>query len=237
MKIIQGNFYGTGTDIYLCLGTIPRRIEIIDLEAASPIRTIWDRSHMTDILTVGGINLAANGTVTDNAYGEGIDPYYGGDIMTVAIQSDVSYGGNPAYIERDDRDYRYYTNVAAGIFGDAATEDIVTWTLDNTSTGRGHFNADVTGTYIGKGSRVLIQGNSNKNRYEAYITADVSVAGKEASEIYLNQNIPSGKVQLIGGKYDYIAVPIGKVTSAGVRIGIDSTNVSNKMIGFTAWCD
>lgn len=236
MKIIQGNFLGTGADLYLCLGTIPYNIKIWDLQAAQPITTEWDRAMQTEILTVGGINTAAAGTRTDNAFGEGIDPYYGGDIMTTTNQTDVTYGGDPVFIERDDKDYRYYTNAAAGISGDAVTEDIVTWTLDASGTGRGHFNGDITGTYIGKGSRVLIQDNNNKHRYEAYITTDAAGAGGAASEIYLSWSVPSGKVQFIGGKYSYIAVPIGKVAGAGVMIGYATTNVNGAMLGFSALC-
>lgn len=237
MKMIQGNFLGTGSDIYLCLGTIPRHIVFTNLGTAQPIRTIWSRDMMTDILTVGGINIAAAGTVTDNAYGEGVDPYYGGDVMTTTNQTDVTYGGDPVYIERDDKDYRYYTNAAAGITGDASTVDITTWQLDTAGSGTGRFNGDVAGTYIGKGSRVVIQDNNDKHRYEAYITTDLSTSGGAANEVYLNQDIPSGKVQFIGGKYSYIAVPIGNTTSAGVMLGYATTNENGMMIGFTAWCD
>ena len=237
MKIIQGNFLGTGADIYLCLGTIPRWICVTNLQTAQPIQTIWSREMMTEILTVGGINIVAAGTVTDNAYGEGIDPYYGGDIMTTTNQTDVAYAGNPVYIERDDKDYRYYTNAAAGISGDASTEDITTWQLDTSGAGTGRFNADVAGTYIGKGSRIVIQDDNNKHRKEAYITTDLSSSGGGANEVYLNQDIASGKVQFIGGKYSYIAVPIGKVSKAGVMIGNATTNENDMMIGFTAFCD
>jgi len=191
---------------------------------------------MTDILTVGGINTAAAGTVTDNAYGEGVDPYYGGEIMTTTNQTDVSYGGDPVYIWRDDKDYRFYTNAAAGITGDASTEDIVTWTLDTAGAGTGHFNADVAGTYIGKGSQVRILTSDNKHVYEAYITTDLSTSGGGSDEVYLNQDVPSGRVLFIGGKYSYIPIPIGKMSTPGVMLGYATTNVNGAMIAFTAIC-
>ena len=191
-----------------------------------------------DILTVEGIGRpTGGGAVVDNAFGEGIAPYYGGDLMTTTNQTDVAYAGNPVFIERDDRDYRYYTETAKGIFGDAATETITTWTLDTAGTPTGSFNADVTGTYIGMGSIIRIQDDSNKQRYiTATITANLSTAGAVADEVYLSAAIPSGVVSFIGGKYTYIAVPIGQVSSAGVLITNTTLNEDGMMLGFRALC-
>ena len=236
MKMIQGHFNGTGADVFLCLGTIPYYIRLWNLEAGTPVTTEWSECMIHDILTCEGITRPADGSaVLDHTFGEGINIYEGGDLMTTTNQTSVTYGEG-IYLERDDTDYRSFTNSAAGISGDAATEDITTWTLDTAATPTGHFNGDVTGTYIGEGSLIRIRSNDNKHVYTACITALTAGQGVSANEVTLSRAVPSGKVEFIGGKYGYKPVAIGDVARAGVKIEYATLNVNDAMIGFMALC-
>lgn len=236
MRMISGVFNGTGADVYLCLGTIPYNIKLWNLEAAAPVITEWAPIMGADTLTCEGLSWPAAGSaVLDHAFGEGIQPYYGGDLMTTTNQTSVTYGEG-VYLERDDTDYRFYTNSAAGILGDASTTDITTWTLDTAATPTGHFNGDLAGTYVGDGSLIRIQDNSNKHVYEAYITALTAGTGVSSNEVTLSQAVPSGRVEFIGGKFSYKPVAIGQVTKPGVVIGYATLNVNDALIAFQAIC-
>ncbi len=236
MHIISGVFNGTGADVYLCLGTIPFNIKLWNLEASVPVISEWAPCMGAGPLTCEGLSWPAAGSaVLDHAFGEGIQPYYGGDLMTTTNQTSVTYGEG-VYLERDDTDYRFYTNSAAGILGDAATTDITTWTLDTAATPTGHFNGDITGTYVGDGSLIRIQDNTNKHVYEAYITALTAGNGVSSNEVTLSQAVPSGRVEFIGGKFSYKPVPIGQVTKPGVLIGYATLNVNDALIAFQAIC-
>ena len=236
MHILQGHFLAIGATHYLCLGAIPLDIKFWGLEGATPDTVEWDRTMIHDILTVEGImRPTGGGAVVDYAFGEGVAPYYGGDLMSTSNQTNVTYGSG-IYIMRDDKDYRHYTNAAAGISGDASTETIDTWTLDTAATPSGHFNGDVAGSYITKGSLIRIQENNVPNRkYEVAITNALSGTGVAANEVYLSMAVPNGKVTFIGGYAGYKPVPIGNVTEPGMKINLTTTPfVNDEMVAFRA---
>ena len=236
MKIIQGHFNGTGAAVYLCLGTIPYNIVMWNLESATVETIEWDRARLHDILTVEGLSRPkGGGAVDDHAFGEGVAPYYGGDTLTTTTAGTVTYGEG-VYLERDDKDYRFFTNAAAGISGDAENTDIITWTLDTAATPTGHFNDDVVGMYIGEGSLIRIQTKDNKHVYEASITAVTGAAGSAADAVTLSQAVPSGNVVFIGGKYGYKPMVAGRVTKAGIVLTNTTINANNGMVGFRALC-
>ena len=237
MQIIQGHFEGTGAALYLQLGCIPYQIRIYNLGGATPDEIIWDRGMECDILTTEGlVRTGDGGAVVDNVFGAGISPYYGGELLTSAMQTDLTYGGG-IYIERDDTNYKNYTNSAAGIVGDAATEDITTWTLDTAATPTGHFNGDVTGTYIGPGSEIRIVDTNKKHTYRAWIQALTAGQGVSSDEVTLSWAVPSGRVDFIGGQYGYKPTPVGKVTKPGIKLNMTTPiNVNAEHHCFTALC-
>jgi len=236
MRIIQGHFNGTGADVYLCLGVLPYNIVMWGLDDATVETYEWDRAMLHEILTVEGISRPkAGGAVEDHAFGEGIAPYRGGELLTTTNQTSTTYGEG-VFLERDDTDYRYFTDSAVGISGDAATETIDTWTLETAATPTGMFNADATGTYIGKGSAIRIIDDSNKHTYDVCITADLSTAGGATNEVTLSEAVPSGTVTFIGGKHGYKPMAVGKVTKAGVFISNTTLNSNDGRVGFRAIC-
>lgn len=237
MKMIQGHFNGTGADVYVQLGTIPWYIKLWNLESATIETVEWAQCMIHDVLSCEGLERPkGGGAVLDYAFGEGVSPYYGGDLLTTTNQTSVTYGEG-VYLERDDTDYRFYTNSAAGISGDAATTDITTWTLDTAATPTGHFNGDVTGTYIGEGSLIRIQSTDRKHVYTACITALTAGQGVSSNEVTLSWAVPSGTVQFIGGKYGYKPSAIGTITKPGILINETTVNANDGMVAFMAFCD
>ena len=232
MRMIGGKFNGTGATLYICCGFVPDAVKIVNVEAATPLYLFWNR-HMADDsqLSIEGVLRDANGgALLDLAQGEGIQPYYGGDLLTTTSAGTTTYGEG-VYLKEDRRDYRYSdtASIAAHpMVGDAVSEDIITWTLDALYTG--HFNEDVNGTYIGPGSPIVIDG-------KMYMISLLAAASGEAStEVTLNvSGVASGSVQFIGGKYGYKPMVANEVTPAGFRIADTSVNVNNNTCVFEAW--
>ena len=237
MEVIQGHFEGTGAALYLQLGSIPYQIRIWNLGGATPDELIWERPMACDILTTEGIlKTGDGGAFADNVFGAGVSPYYGGELLTAAMQTDTTYGGG-IYIERDDKDYRYFTDSAAGISGDASTVTIDTWTLGTAATPAGHFNGDVVCTYIGPGSEIRIVDNNRKHTYRAWIQAVTTGTGGAGDEVTLSWAVPSGRVDFIGGQYGYKPTVVGKVTKPGIKINMTTPiNVNAEHHAFTALC-
>lgn len=236
LQSIFGVFNGTGAALILELGAIPEHIEFWGLEGATPDTVIWDKAMQYDALTCEGImRPTAGGAVADYALGEGVRPYFGGETLDSTLQTSTTYGSG-VYMSRDDHDYRRYGTDAAGGAGDAATTDITDWTLDTSGSNAGHFNGDVTGTYIGNGSRIIIESTAfPKVKYDVGITSVSAGAGGASGEVVLSYPVPSGKVQFIGGMYQYAASAIGHITQAGMKMNLTSTpNVSGELIAFRA---
>lgn len=240
MDLIRGHFHGTGADLYLQLGGIPAYFKMWGIETGTPDSVEWLRDMAADDLTVEGImRPKGGGAVQDHAFGEGVSPYYGGELLTTTNQPSTTYGGASVdFIERDDKDYRYYTDSDAGISGDASTETIDTWTLDTAATPSGSFNGDVAGTYINDGSLIRIVDDNNKHTYEAYIVASaLSTSGGAADEVTLSWAVPSGRVDFIGGRYGYKPTAVGKTSKAGLLINETTVNTSGGMVAFMAFMD
>ncbi len=237
MKLLHGTFEAIGVKgYYLSLGAIPLHIEFWGIGGATPDTIIWDQSMIHDILCCEGImRPTGGGAVVDLAFGEGVAPYEGGDLLTSSNQTDLTYGGG-IYVSRDDKDYREYTNAPAGIIGDASTVDIITWVLDTAGTPSGHFNGNVVGSFIGEGSLIRIQETASPRRmYEAAIHTSLSSTGSAADAVTLSRAVPNGRVTFIGGKYTFSPTPVGRVTSPGMVINETTTPfVDGEYVGFMA---
>lgn len=237
-QLIRGHFHGSAADLYLQLGGVPAYFKMWAIELDTPAYVEWTQDMAADDLTVEGIFRDEDGGVLEDlAFGEGVSPYYGGELLNSTNQPSVTYGGASVdFIERDDRDYRYYTDAEAGIWGDASTETIDTWTLQTAGTPSGKFNANVAGTYINDGSLIRIVDDEQNHTYEAYIVASaLSGSGSGANAVTLSWAVPSGRVDFIGGQYGYKPTPRGKVTKAGMLINEVTINASGKMVAFMAF--
>ncbi|KKM91367.1 hypothetical protein LCGC14_1229230 [marine sediment metagenome] len=240
IQLITGHWHGNTGDTYLQLGGIPRFFKMWGLEIATPAWLEWAPGMAADDLTTEGIYRdASGGALEDLAFGYGVSPYYGGDVLTSTLQPSVVYGHDDVnFIERDDTDYRFLTDGAAGIFGDASSADIDTWTLDTAGTPSGHFNSDAVGTYINDGSLIRIQSRDRKHVYEAHIVnSAISADGSASDEIVLSWAVPTGSVEFIGGFAGYKPTPVGNVTKPGLLINENVIAASSMMVAFMAWMD
>lgn len=220
-EIIGGRFHGKGAAVYACIGFVPDWVRLWNIESATPAWIEWNK-NMAQVLCNEGIYRDKNGgALADLATGEGIQTYYGGDILTTTTQPSVVYGhADVNYICVDNIDYRYGSK-------DATSEDIVDWTYESGYTG--HFNEDVTGTYIGPGSEICIDGKW----YHIMILA--AGQGEGTVEVTLSHTgVPSGDVQFIGGQYGFKPIPVGDETPAGFLINETTMQASGNMITFEA---
>ena len=233
MKWISGKWHGTGVELVVCCWFVPDAVRIVNVELTAPNYMWWNR-HMADAsqLSIEGVYRATGGAALgDLAQGEGIQPYYGGELLTAANAGTTTYGGVANFIKEDRRDYRFSdtSSIAANAdVGDAVSEDIVDWTYYDGYTG--FFNEDVNGVYVGPGSPIVIDG-------KLYMIAVLAAGEGEATdEVTLDKTgVPSGKVQFIGGQYGYKAILANEVTPAGFRLNEDNVNTLGDICVFEAW--
>lgn len=227
MRKIGGIFNGTGATVYLCIGVIPDKFKIRALEDGDLAYLEWDR-NMTRVAEVleGVVNAIGTTYIDPTALtiGTGIVPYKGGDLLTTSNQTSVTYGEG-VYLGWDQKDYR----VKPGDGGDSVSDLIDTWTLDTSANRTGHFNEDVTGTYIGEGSQIMIDG------VWYTVIAVTAGQGEAADEVTLSQAAPNGSVQCITGKYGLKPLAVGSVTPKGIKLlATTLVNVNDEMQGFEA---
>lgn len=229
MRRVGGVFNGTGADLYLCIGFIPDWVNVWNLEGTQRIKLEWNIGMMRAKEVVEGIELtAADQTAKALTIGTGLLPYFGGDTLTSTDAGTTTYGEG-VYLKWDKVDYRMLSTNSPHGAGDAATEDIVAWTLDTPASNTGHFNAGVNETYIGEGSKIIIDGR-------VYTIVALTTDGSADNEVELSHSVPSGDIQYIGGMYDFKPMVAGEVTSEGFVIANTTVNVDAELCCFEAGC-
>ena len=239
MKCITGTFNGTGAAVYLGIGFKPDMVVVRSLSDGANPSLVWTKNDRVAAQTEGVLDTNGATALAPKAAGAGIQPYEGGTILTAALQTSTGYGEG-VYLVRDAKDYRYGPNAMPGPNGgngDAIARTIDTWTLGVSANRTGNFNADVTGTYIGAGSKIVIQANSGKEEIiEAYIEALTAGQGITANEVTLSRAIKSGAVRFISGKFDYAPQVVGQIILAGFKINMTTVvNVNDEVQEFRAY--
>ena len=238
---VSGVFNGTGADVYICIGFIPDKIVLTNIMSADSDELVlqlhWTKEMMRATDTVEGIGWDAeadsDADFYDLAATEGVLPYYGGVTLTSTNQTSTSYGEG-VYLGWDKADYRYGPGLGPYANQDAVADTIDTWTLDTSGSMTGHFNEDVTGTYIGEGSPICIDGRW-------YTITDLTATeGEGTDEVTLNADAPSGAVQCIRGKYDLAPLALGTITPPGFRLDGGGTfgakiNRNDKLVAFECY--
>jgi len=227
---IGGTFNGTGTDLYLCIGFVPDFVHVWNLEGTQILEAYWNKHMRASEVTEGLQVSGSSSTVSALTLGNGIQPYFGGTTLATADVGTTTYGSADAvYLKSDARDYRYTNDDSPFGVGDAAEETIDTWTLTTVGSYAGTFGATgaVTGTYIGKGSPICIDG-----RFYAIVgfTAD----GGDDDDVVLNLPAASGVISYIGGMYSTRPMIAGEVSKDGFMIGDATVNVDSAMCAFEA---
>ena len=221
---VSGVFNGTNAALRLCVGFVPRKVRLINVESGTEFSMEWNDGF---IRCQGGAAeggyLYTNGVPAPVAAAAGIVPYEGGDLMTAANQTSVDYG-NGVYLGWDLKDYR-----ADNTYG-ASSGAIDTWNFVTGLTG--YWNvAKVASGRIGAGSRILIKEDSSGLVKEAGITA-ISSDGEVSAEVTLSRAIGSGKIVFLGGMYDMAPIALGKVAPAGILLNDVTMNNDDETIYF-----
>ncbi len=227
MRVVSGTFNGTGAAVYICIGFVPDWVRLVAVSDTECAHAWWSKHMRASNMVEGQMWHGTGQAPADYAAGEGISPYYGGDLLTSANQTSVTYGEG-VYLGWDDFDYRKSQNAVINA-GDAVSDDITTWTLDTSGNRTGHFNEDVVGTYIGAGSRIKIDG-------QWYVIESLTAGqGEAADEVTLNYAAASGTVECITGKYSMKPIAIGKTTPAGFKVSATAdVNVNDEIQFFEA---
>jgi len=237
MKSVTGTFNGTGAQVFICCGFVPDKVIVRAVGDADSASVVWTKNDRVAATIEGVVDTDGATTLVSKAAGTGIAIYEGGDTLTALMQTSVAYGEG-IYLERDKLDYRYGTDqMPGGGDGDAVSDTIGVWTLDTSGNRTGHFNEDVTGGFIGAGSRILLDnGNNGKPKQKwAVIEALSAGQGEAADEVTLNRSVETGIVRVIKGKFDYKPIKVGALTPAGFVINLTAlVNVNDEMQAFEA---
>lgn len=220
MQVLRGVFNGTGAACYLCVGAVPKAVQITNVTVATnPNVIIWEEGMQAEVLAYGGI-LSTGGTLT-KCTTAGIYAYEGGDLMTSDNQTSVTYGEG-VYLGWDLKDYKDDYTYGSGTEG----TPLNVWTFDGTLSGHWNVAKVASGAKIGVGSKIQIKENSSGLVKTAYITALTS-DGEAASEVTLSRAIGTGAITFIGGMYQLAPIALGKVTPAGVYVADTTVNVND----------
>jgi len=239
MNEITGTFNGTGAQVFVCCGFIPDEVRIISAGDAEVADMLGTRDLRVAALVDGFMNHGGAQAVTLYTAGTGLQPYYGGDLMTATNQTSTAYGEG-IYLgwDRGVNPARSLNYAQDNVYGYQGGSPIDTWNLDTSGNRTGSFNADVQvsgTTRIGAGSRILIEQNINRRQRWATIEALTAGQGIADDEVTLSEAISSGKVRYIGGQYDMVPIPIGETTPQGFILNVTTdTNMNDQMQVFIA---
>jgi hypothetical protein len=222
---VSGVFNGTGAAVYLCVGFVPRKVYLKNVENSTELVLEWtDANLRCQAGASAGGWLYTNGIPAPVIASAGVRQYEGGDLMTSANQTSTAYGDG-IFLGLDLKDYR-----ADNSYG-ASSGVIDTWTFDGTLSGHWNVAAVSSGARIGAGSRILIREDSSGLVKEAGITA-ISNQGAAASEVTLSRLIGNGSIAYIGGLYDMAPLALKKVAPAGILLSDTTLNANDNTIYF-----
>lgn len=227
MRRVGGLFNGTGADLVVCIGFVPDWVKIWNLEGTQIIRLDWNKNMMRAGEVVEGLQFTgADVACAALTIGTGLLPYFGGVSLTSTQAGTTTYGEG-SYLKWDHNDYRKLAANSPSGLGDASTVDIDTWTLDTAAANTGHFNAGVSETYIGEGSRIIIDGRE-------YSIVSLTTDGDGSDQVTLSHSVSSGEIQFISGMYDFKPMVAGEVTAEGFLIANTTVNVNDALCAFEA---
>lgn len=228
-KKIVGYLNGAGSSaMYVGLGFIPDALNLLMADQAAAENLVWDK-HMIRAATMAegilrttiGADDAGLTVLTD---GNGVEVYYGGDIIAAQSDNYVIPKSHPAVAALFGGDQRAAT---AGTLVDRAirTSDAAT---------KIHVNTALNTTYVGVGSEILIEPDAG-GPVKRFAIVALSNDGTTVDDITLNNAAVAGKIRFIGYKFDYVPAPVGVVMPAGFRIN-ESTyiNVNDQRIRMIA---
>ena len=228
---VSGTYNGTAATLYICVGFIPDWVRLWNLENAEDYWVYWSKNFRANE-RVNGVLWSgdddANMDVTPAAGGTAlVAPYSGGVMLTSSEQTSVTFGSTSAdYLVFDGwdgttTDYRS-TGTLLGL-------TIDTWELDTSASRTGSWNDGCSTTYVGEGSRILIDG-------VWYTICALTNDGDTDDDVTLNADAPSGTIEFLGGMYSMAPLAVGKITPPGFVVGNTTFNASGEMQMFECGC-
>lgn len=224
MKAFYGVYPGAGTSaLYIGLGFIPDEVEIFNIDQAEGEILRWNRTLLRSTAGYEGrVQTAMAGDESLLTIGAGVIPYYGESQIATASANYIVPASSVAAYAGDMRD-KY-----------SAGSPVTAWTLDTSANRTGHFDKEVSTTYVGVGSAVWIK-PANGIQAKRYVVLGLSSNGEQSNEVTLNAAAPTGTVEKIEYFSDFVQAPVGTVMPQGIVIN-DTTyvNVSGQEFGIKA---
>jgi len=216
MRKVAGLYVGAGTSaMYIGLGFRPDWVKIRNIDQAAQEEVEWNIHMIRDTVAAEGIlrsTIGADDTgLTVLTFGNGIEPYYGGDLIATASAN---------YVMPANMVDGYRGNMA----GKGSGDEVDTWTLDTAGTPSGHFNAPINSTYVNEGSFIDILETSSGLLKRVALTA-LSNDGDATDDVTISHAVGSGKVRFIGYRYGFVNTPAGQKMPEGIKIS-DTTYVN-----------
>ena len=207
-------YLGTGAAMTLGLGAVPKTISIRNLTTGLFI-TEWDEGMLANTAVAGGIihNNASTMVLTPQTGAQGIQRYFGGDVVVTASNNVVV-----------DPTIRH--DLVSNLQGAATL-----FTMDTAANGTGHFNGALA-SGAGKGSFIQLAYRDTAGNMAQWTgrIADLSASGLTSDQVTLNPSAPNigvanlinmaggARIVYVGPLYDLIQAPAGLIMPAGVKL-------------------
>jgi len=204
MKKYIGVCPGAGTSaLYVGLGFVPKAVRLTNLDQAEGEILVWNVGMWRGAVCPGGrvqSALAGDEALLTTA---GVNPYWGGDLVTTASANQVIRSNQIAAYNGDMR--------AKG-----ASSPVTRWTKDTTAL-KGHFDYPISSTYVNVGSLVWIRSDTT-GIMRPYVLRVLANDGDATDDITLDAAAPTGSVERITYFSDFVQAPVGTVMPAGLAI-------------------
>ena len=218
MRQVSGNFNGTGSALYLCLGGKPSSIIIKNIESSDGEYIEWSEKNRCLSQEEGQLYLPGS-AVADLVQGEGVSIFDGLSAPLSALST--------VYLVADpDKNKR----------SSGTGNTITRWRLDTPGSNTGHFDAAINSSYVGVGSPVIVNEENGNVARIAFITVSDGT-GTADDSIELSRKVSTGTVELLEGMYDFIGGASGVNVPEGIKLSSESAaglNVSGEMCQFIA---
>jgi hypothetical protein len=222
MHKVSGLVLGAGTSAqYIGLGFVPDEVvlQMVDTGGTQTLNRLWwNRKMLRSNVCPEGISFAGNDLDADcsaKTDGNGIIPYYGGDIIATAAAQKVVHLSHPALKDTYGADQRFAT----------AGTTVSKWTKDTTI--QGHFNTAVNTTYVGAGSIIIARLVNVEGPLRDFALVALANQGTATNEADLQDEPGAAELDIryISYMYDFANLPAGYVMPQGIII--NETSVFN----------
>jgi hypothetical protein len=210
-------FLGTAATMRLGLGCTPSWVKIYNL-ATGLAPVTWCRGFLANSAVAGGV-IDVAGTYTPQTAAQGLQRYFGGDVITTKSNNDVI---DPALVST------LKVNYASTVSGDGYT---TLFTTDTAATMTGHFDAALK-SGAGAGSFIELAYKDSSGNMASWVgrIAAMTSTGLSAGYVTIEPVGPSitaatpfnpaggARVVYVGPQYDLMAAPVGTIMPAGVKL-------------------